>query len=57
MALLGSDTTVKGPLPAGTLLLETLSGTEELGVPYEYQLGLLSENPSIDPDDFKKPAS
>ena len=58
MALLGSDTTVKGPLPAGALLLETLSGTEELGVPFEFELGLLSENPSIDPDEvLGKPLS
>ncbi|MBN2577275.1 MAG: type VI secretion system tip protein VgrG, partial [Deltaproteobacteria bacterium] len=50
MALLGSNTTVTGPFPAGVLLLETLSGTEELGAPYAFQLGLLSENPAIDPD-------
>jgi type VI secretion system secreted protein VgrG len=51
MALLGSDTTVTGPFPAGVLLLETLSGSEELGEPYTFQLGLLSENHTIDPDD------
>jgi len=51
MALLGSDTMVTGPFPAGVLLLETLSGTEELGEPYIFHLGLLSENHNIDPDD------
>ena len=51
MALLGSDTTVTGPFPAGVLLLETLSGTEELGEPYTFQLGLLSEDHNLDPDD------
>ena len=51
MALLGSDTSVTGPLPKGVLLLETLSGTEELGSPYVFELGLLSEEPNIDPDD------
>ena len=51
MALLGSDTTVTGPFPAGDLLLETLSGTEELGEPYTFQLGLLSDDHNIDPDD------
>jgi type VI secretion system secreted protein VgrG len=51
MALLGSDTTVTGPFPAGVLLLETLSGTEELGLPYTFQLGLLSEDPNLDPND------
>ena len=51
MALLGSDTTVSGPFPAGVLLLETLSGTEALGEPYTFQLGLLSEDHNLDPDD------
>jgi type VI secretion system secreted protein VgrG len=51
MALLGSDTTVSGPSASGVLLLETLSGSEELGEPYTFQLGLLSEDPNIDPDD------
>jgi type VI secretion system secreted protein VgrG len=51
MALLGSDTSVTGPFPKGVLLLETLTGTEELGTPYVFQLGLLSKDPIIDPDD------
>ena len=51
MALLGSDSTVSGPFPVGVLLLETLSGTEALGMPYVFELGLLSEEPSLDPDD------
>jgi type VI secretion system secreted protein VgrG len=51
MALLGSDTSVTGPFPRGVLLLETLSGAEELGVPYVFQLGLLSEDANIDPED------
>jgi type VI secretion system secreted protein VgrG len=49
MALLGRDTTVNGPPPAGVLLLETLSGTEELGAPFAFQLGLLAEDPKIEP--------
>jgi uncharacterized protein involved in type VI secretion and phage assembly len=48
MALLGSDTSVTGPFPKGVLLLETLSGSEALGMPYVFQLGLLSRNRSID---------
>jgi len=51
MPLLGSDTWVKAPSLKSNLLLETLSGTEELGVPYVFHLGLLSEDPNIDPDD------
>jgi type VI secretion system secreted protein VgrG len=51
MALLGSDTTVTGPFPAGGLLLETLSGTEMLAAPYVYELGLLSLDHRIDPKD------
>jgi type VI secretion system secreted protein VgrG len=51
MPLLGRDTWVKAPSCEGILLLETMSGMEELGVPYVFQLGLLSENPSIDPDE------
>ncbi len=51
MALLGRDTWVRAPSCRGTLLLETLSGTEELGVPYVFHLGLLSEDPVIDPDE------
>jgi type VI secretion system secreted protein VgrG len=47
MALLGRDTQVTGPLPDGTLLLETLQGKETLGTPYRYDLTLLSEDPSI----------
>jgi type VI secretion system secreted protein VgrG len=48
MSLLGRDTTVAGPFPAGVLLLETLSGSEELGQPYAFDLGLLSEDHNID---------
>ena len=48
MALLGSDTSVTGPFPKGVLLLETLAGTENLGAPYVYELGLLSEDHNID---------
>jgi type VI secretion system secreted protein VgrG len=51
MALLGRDTSVTGPFPEGVLLLETLSGAETLGVPYVFELELLSENPSIEVDD------
>jgi hypothetical protein len=48
MALLGSDTSVTGPFPSGVLLIETLSGTETLGAPYVYELGLLSQDvPSV----------
>jgi type VI secretion system secreted protein VgrG len=48
MALLGSDTSVTGPLPEGVLLLETLAGTEELGAPFSFELGLLSKDPNLD---------
>jgi len=51
MALLGRDTSVTGPFPEGVLLLETLTGTETLGVPYVFELELLSANPSIEADD------
>ena len=51
MALLGRDITVTGPFPKGALLLETLQGEEFLGQPYRFELGLLSRDPSIDPDD------
>ena len=51
MALLGRDISITGPFEKGVLLLETLQGTEELGKPYLFQLGLLSEEPDIDPDD------
>jgi type VI secretion system secreted protein VgrG len=47
MALLGSDTLVMGPLPDGALLLETFHGKETLGMPYRYDLTLLSDNPNI----------
>jgi type VI secretion system secreted protein VgrG len=47
MALLGRDTQVTGPLPSGTLLLETLQGKETLGTPYRYDLTLLSTDPDI----------
>lgn len=49
MALLGEHAQVLGPLPTGTLLLETLVGVEELGAPYAFELGLLSRDPSLDP--------
>ena len=51
MALLGRDTSVTGPFPKGVLLLESLKGQEELGRPYRFELGLLSKEPSIEPDD------
>ena len=51
MALLGRDTSVTGPFPKGVLLLETLKGREALGLPYVFELGLLSEEPNLDPDD------
>jgi len=51
MALLGRDTSVTGPFPKGVLLLETLQGHEALGRPYKFQLGLLSQEPNLDPDD------
>ena len=51
MALLGRDTSVTGPFPKGVLLLETLKGEEVLGRPCVFHLGLLSKEPSIDPDD------
>ena len=51
MALLGSDTSVTGPFPKGVLLLETLAGTEELAAPFVYELGLLSTDHNLDPDD------
>ncbi len=33
MALLGRDTLITGPLPDGTLLLESFQGKETLGTP------------------------
>ena len=51
MALLGRDTSVTGPFPEGVLLLETLRGQEALGRPYGFELGLLSREPTLDPDD------
>jgi type VI secretion system secreted protein VgrG len=45
MALLGSDTTVTGP--DFLFLLETFQGKEALGIPYRYDMTLLSDNPSI----------
>ncbi len=51
MALLGSDTFVNGPFPKGVLLLESLTGTEALGGPYEFDLVLLSKDPNLDADD------
>ncbi len=52
MALLGRDTSVDGPFPAGVLLLESLRGEEALGVPYRFELGLLSLSPDLDPDEI-----
>jgi type VI secretion system secreted protein VgrG len=51
MALLGRDTSITGPFDKGVLLLESLRGSEVLGQPYLFQLGLLSTEPTIDPDD------
>ncbi len=51
MALLGRDTSVTGPFPKGVLLLETLRGHEALGRTYRFELGLLSKEPNLDPDD------
>jgi type VI secretion system secreted protein VgrG len=48
MPLLGRDTTVSAPLGEGVLLLETLAGTEELGAPFMFELGLLSKEHDID---------
>jgi type VI secretion system secreted protein VgrG len=50
MALLGRDTLITGPLPAGALLLETLQGRETLGTPYRYDLTLLSDDNDIPVD-------
>ena len=50
MALLGRDTLVIGPLPDGTLALETFQGKEKLGMPYRYDLTLLSDDPNISVD-------
>jgi len=50
MALLGRDTSVEGPFPAGVLLLESLRGEEALGKPYRFEIGLLSHSPDLDPD-------
>jgi len=47
MALLGRDTLITGPIAAGPLLLETFRGTETLGIPYRYELSLLSDDPNI----------
>ena len=51
MALLGRDTSVTGPFPKGVLLLETLQGNEALGRPYRFELGLLSKEPKLEPED------
>jgi type VI secretion system secreted protein VgrG len=51
MALLGRDTWVTGPFPKGVLLLEKLVGNEMLGMPYTYELEVLSEDPAIEPDE------
>src|SRR5450631_1387358 len=51
MALLGRDTAVTGPFPKGVLLLETLRGSEALGMPYLFDVALLSKDPVIAADD------
>jgi type VI secretion system secreted protein VgrG len=51
MALLGRDTAVTGPFPKGVLLLETLRGSEALGMPYLFDVALLSKEPAIAADD------
>jgi type VI secretion system secreted protein VgrG len=51
MALLGRDTSVTGPFLKGVLLLETLRGQEALGRPYRFDLGLLSKDANLDPND------
>ncbi len=50
MALLGRDTSVTGPLPEGTLLLETFHGQEALGALYRYDVTLLSDRAEIPVD-------
>ncbi len=50
MALLGRDTLITGPMPDGTLLLESFQGKETLGTPYRYDLTLLSTDHDIPVD-------
>jgi type VI secretion system secreted protein VgrG len=45
MPLLGQDTSVSGP--DVLFLLETFQGRESLGIPYRYDLTLLSDDPAI----------
>ncbi len=47
MAIRGLETLVIGPVPAGPLLLETFQGKETLGIPYRYDLTVLSDDPNI----------
>ena len=42
---------IKSPLPEEELLFHTMEGTEELGRPYAYQLGLLSPKEDLALDD------
>jgi len=51
MARLGRDTAVTGPVPRGIRLLKTSRGEEALGRSYQCELGLLSPEPSLDPDE------
>jgi type VI secretion system secreted protein VgrG len=48
--LLGKDTSVTG-IEGVAFLLETFHGSEKLGMPYRYELTLLSEDPNIDLDE------
>ena len=51
MALLGRDTSVSGTFPKGMFLLETLRGSEALGMPYLFDVALLSKDAVIAADD------
>ena len=50
MALLGRDTKVTGAVDEGVLLLETFQGKETLGLPYRYDLTLLSDDANLPVD-------
>jgi type VI secretion system secreted protein VgrG len=50
MPLLGRDTLVTGPVGDGVFLLETFQGKETLGIPYRYDLTLLSHDAEIPVD-------
>ena len=47
MALLGRDTKITGTLDEGVLLLETFQGRETLGIPFRYDLTLLSDDANL----------